>query len=576
MQIYLLKNAVVCFVCFITLTPLFNNRLNAAEPDWIFDWGTYNTTVPGITAIPRPGEVAGWETFYDTQASNNAIIGLMLRNMNGPYDGSSDPDTLTDVMNYLNSNSYYLDFVFADFESSTEDENCNEMVNQVRAHANPEINSAYIGNYGEYPGATDYSELWGNFDRTARHNFYINSGMNIAMPSLYPYTAYRNHSERPDIFGTDLCVSIPHALFWTPLERYSTAKNNLPAGHVMIPWIGGLVDNPGYVAPVPSKIECRSLLQHVRLRGADGYYTWSNGANTNYTDNADFRDDMLQNGWQPLDWFFNRPGVNEILNLTTNKTGGVEWSGIRRGNRCMFIFSNYTTSSQQVDLPNNIENIPDLSPSIAAGEHLLLDYVIGPMSYWKFNNDAVDEMAAVNDATITGATWTTGKSGSALSFDGNDYVTVADDDTLDLADEITVSFWIYPTAYNSGYAAHFAEKRAGTSGANFDVYFFGATAGSYYKKILIYAEAGGVWQKVSPSYTVTTLNKWYHIAWTYSSTTGGKLYIDGVDQGSAVGSGSLSINSEVLNLGSGFTGKMDEVKLYNRELDANEIARLIP
>jgi concanavalin A-like lectin/glucanase superfamily protein len=782
MKTYFLKYLVAFFICLTSIASLVNNRLNAAEPDWIFDWQVFDdTTIEGVTPVPHAEYYSNdWRALYDTQSSSNNIIALMLRNPTGPYDGTTS-GALNTVLTYLHDNSYSLNFVFADFESTTEDENCIEMVDQVRAHANSEINSAYIGNYGEYPGAIDYNELWGNFDRTARHNFYINSGMNIAMPPLYPYTAYRNHSERPDVFGTDLCVSIAHALFWAPLERYCTAKRALPSGHVMIPWIGGLVDNPGYVAPVPSKIECRSLLQHARLRGADGYYTWSNGANTNYIDRADFRDDMFQNAWQPLSWFFNRPGKNDILNLTTNKTGGVEWSGMRRGNRCMFVFSNYTTSAQQVDLPDTIENIPDLSPSIASGEHLVMDYVIGPLSNWKLDENANsivgDEMAAnhtgtvvkatwgsgksgsaltfnginasvnfddvldmgtsdrsislwfkttqtgtdkcllskgysatsnqhaiylyngklnclmnissnyrivnsgvtvndgnwhhatvtiqrndkmklyldgefkdevdisadatidvqnsynfslgrsykkqyfegsidevkifsgvlseqeildeyactlnlrfderqgsnvlddaiyENDGAVSGAAWVNGKFGSALSFDGNDYVAIPDSNTLDSADEITIALWIYPTAYNSGYAAHLAEKRDGTPGANFDMYFFGATAGSYYKKIRIYAEAGGTWKSVSPLYEVTTLNKWYHIAWTYSSTTGGKLYVDGVDQGSAVGSGSLSINTEALNLGSGFTGKMDEFKVYDKVLDADEISRLIP
>jgi Concanavalin A-like lectin/glucanases superfamily len=574
MKNYLLKYMFVYSMFFILSATLFNN-LKAEEPDWIFDWNTYSGIAEGVTTIPRAGEVSGWEDLYDTQEANDGIIGLLLRNMNGPYDGSTDPDTISDVMDYLDTNSYYLNFVFADFESDTEDENCIEMVDQVRAHSNSAINSAYIGNYDDYAGTVNLTDVWGNFERTAKSNFYVSSGMNISMPVMYPYTAHRNHNVRDDIFGTDICVSIAHALFWAPLERYSTAKRSLPSGHVIIPWIGGLVDNPGYMAPVPSKTECRSVLQHARLRGANGYYTWSKGANTNYSDNADFRDDMFENAWQPLNWFFALSGDSDVLNLATNKTGGVEWSGIRRGNRCIFIFSNYTTSSQQVDLPDTIENIPDLSPSIAPGEHLLMDYVIGPMSYFKFDENTgsatVDEMVAENDGALSGATWASGKSGSALSFDGNDHVTVSDSNTLDLSNEITVSFWIYPTAYNSGYAAHLVKKRAGTPGANFDMYFFGATAGSYYKNIRIYAEAGGTWKSVSPLYEVAVLNKWYHIAWTYSSTTGGKLYVDGVDQGTAVGSGSLSINTEDIYIGNGFTGKMDEVKIYSGALSEQEV-----
>ena len=44
-----------------------------------------------------------------------------------------------------------------------------------------------------------------------------------------------------------------------------------------------------------------------------------------------------------------------------------------------------------------------------------------------------------NDGTIYGATWTDGKFGKALSFDGeNDYVKIPDSASLDITDEITI------------------------------------------------------------------------------------------------------------------------------------------
>ena len=119
---------------------------------------------------------------------------------------------------------------------------------------------------------------------------------NVAMPLLYPYTAYGNHFTRSDLFGTNLCVSIEHALFWAPLERFSTAARDLPTGHKLIPWVGGLVDNgPSYPAPHPTKEDCRALLQHARLRGAEGYYTWRYAGNENYIDDNEFRNDMYSN-----------------------------------------------------------------------------------------------------------------------------------------------------------------------------------------------------------------------------------------------------------------------------------------
>ncbi|MFA7231627.1 MAG: LamG domain-containing protein, partial [Victivallaceae bacterium] len=555
----------------------------------------------------------------------------------------------------------------------------------------------------------------------------------------------------------------------------------LPSGHIMIPWMGGFYYNSGYEAPIPSKTECRSLLQHIRLRGSAGYYTWSNGDNTNYTSKVDYRDDMYANAWQPLDWFFSYPASEVIFNLATNKTGGVEWSGMRRGNRCLFIFSNYTGNAVQVNLPGTVENLPAQSPSIASGEHLMMDYIVGPLSYWKLDenteNNVYDKMEGNYSGTITGASWSAGKNGSALTFDGigggvnfgdildigtkdrsvslwfkttdssnqksliskgysctsnefslylysgniiglmdingTDYIvssnqtvndgqwhhavltiarndkmslyldgtlkanvdvsavasvnaqnnynlylgrshygqyfagtidevkifssalteqevfdeyaavlnlhfnerqdsTVADDSiysndgtvssgswtngksgsclnftggydsfsvtdssSLDLSSEISVETWFYPTAYGSGYATFPVSKwaRYNTSTANFTMYFFGATAGSNYKKICFAANAGGTWKTVSPTYSIDQLNTWYHIVWTYSATNGGKLYVNGVSQGSAVGSGSLYINNSNVVIGDQVQGKIDEVKIFNKALSEDEVIR---
>jgi Concanavalin A-like lectin/glucanases superfamily len=545
------------------------------EIPYIFDWQTFvDTSAEGVTPVPHAIHYPhDWESLYDDQYDNDQIIALMMKNPTGPYDGTSF-GALATVMSYINANGYYIDFVFADFESATEDENCEEMVDQIRAHSNSAINEAYIGNYGQYPGTPDYSRLWGDFDRSARNTFYLNSGMNIAMPSLYPYTAYRNHAVRDDIFGTNLCVSIAHALFWTPIERYSTAQNNLPSGHMIIPWVGGLVDNPGYIAPVPSKAECQALLQHVRLRGADGYYTWSNGANTNYTSRAEYRDDMYDNAWKPMDWFFDYPGKSEILNLTTNKTGGVEWSGMRKGNRCLFVISNYTTSSAQVDLPDTIENIPDLSPSVAAGEHMTIDYVIGPLSYWKLDentsSDTYDEMDADNDGTISGATWTSGKTGDALTFDGTDDG-VSFGDVLDMGtSDRSISLWFKTTTSDGSYHVILSKGYASTTNQHSISLLNG--------KIYCIMDISGTDRIINTGVTVNDGN-WHHIALTIERSDKMKLYLDGDLKASVDVSADAAIDAQDSrsfylgrsHTGQHFSGSIDDVKIFSGVLREQEV-----
>jgi Concanavalin A-like lectin/glucanases superfamily len=576
-KILVLPESLFLSILFVLLM-LCNQNILHADPPCIFDWNVYvDTTIDGVTPIPKVEYFSDdWETLYGYQNNNDGIIALMLLDPTGPYDGSYDSQALQTVMNYIDTNGYYLDFVFADFEAATEDENCEDMVDQVRAHSNSAINNAYIGNYGEYPGAVDYSELWANYNRTARHDFYVNSGMNVAMPSLYPYTAYRNHAVRDDLHAT-LCVSIAHALFWTPLERFTTAKNALPVGHILIPWMGGLIDDPGYPAPIPSKIECRSLLQHVRLRGTEGYYTWSHGSNTNYIDRADYRNDMYQNAWKPLDWFFNYPGKSEILNLTTNKTGGIEWSGIRRGNRCLFAFSNYTNSFVQVDLPDNIENIPDMSPFIAAGEHFVMDYVIGPLTQWKLDEDtgsiATDEMPEGLDGSITGAVWVSGKSGSALSFDGvDDGINMGD--VLDLGtSDRSITLW-FKTSDTSAAPRCILSKGYSTTSNQHSIYILPSG------KLGVIMDITGTDREVGSNIAVND-GQWHHVALTIDRDDMMKMYLDG----ELISSADISMDAAVDaqdgydfylgrtwgHGGQPFPGSLDEVKIFTGVLSEQEV-----
>ena len=49
----------------------------------------------------------------------------------------------------------------------------------------------------------------------------------------------------------------------------------------------------------------------------------------------------------------------------------------------------------------------------------------GIISYWKFDENSgttAYDSADGNNGVVTGATWTTGKLGSALQFNGNSYV----------------------------------------------------------------------------------------------------------------------------------------------------------
>ncbi|NOR84804.1 DUF2341 domain-containing protein, partial [archaeon] len=77
--------------------------------------------------------------------------------------------------------------------------------------------------------------------------------------------------------------------------------------------------------------------------------------------------------------------------------------------------------------------------------------------WWHFDEgsgtDAFDSTTNDNDGTVNGAEYnSSGQFSSALQFDGDDYVTVPDDNTLDMTDTITLSAWVSPSTSSSPYA----------------------------------------------------------------------------------------------------------------------------
>jgi hypothetical protein len=83
-------------------------------------------------------------------------------------------------------------------------------------------------------------------------------------------------------------------------------------------------------------------------------------------------------------------------------------------------------------------------PTPWANDFMFTNYLRG---YWQFDdgtgNTASDSSGYNNHGTIINATWTTGKFGDALNFDGiDDYVDCGNDTSFDITLENTVSAWI--------------------------------------------------------------------------------------------------------------------------------------
>ena len=172
--------------------------------------------------------------------------------------------------------------------------------------------------------------------------------------------------------------------------------------------------------------------------------------------------------------------------------------------------------------------------------------------------------------------WGAGRVGGALDFDGvNDFVQVANDAALTPANAITVAAWIRPTATMTSYA------RIASSGNYWEAWHF--TSSPSGSNDLIVWMGNGVRAQTAPN--VLRLDEWQHVAFTYDKDAGGtdevRIYIDGVLAATGDYSAAISPTSQPLWIGSAgnpasnlFTGKMDDVRIYNRALSVTEVQRL--
>lgn len=170
--------------------------------------------------------------------------------------------------------------------------------------------------------------------------------------------------------------------------------------------------------------------------------------------------------------------------------------------------------------------------------------------------------------------------GGTLYFDGvNDYVGTGNTTILTGA-RFSVSFWINSFAFGANYSANAIARRYTLFGnvASYLGYTNTFVAG-------IDVSGGNTMGIVKENNF--SLNKWYHYAATYEGASTGntdklKIYIDGVQKtlvfDSTVPSNSAQSNTETtfgkFTLSNGFNyfnGKIADIKIYDRELSAQEI-----
>jgi len=217
---------------------------------------------------------------------------------------------------------------------------------------------------------------------------------------------------------------------------------------------------------------------------------------------------------------------------------------------------NYVRTADQIMMDYNAGSAVRLAAGVDPNEGN------PPIGYWNFDENtgttAIDRSGNGNNGTITNAIWSPGKYGEALDCDGSgDYVSIADSNSLDLTNSLTISGWIYPTALQANGTiltksawAYYTELH---SDGKLLVYLTGTTSPGYHS-----------------SNSAIPMNAWTHFSWTYDGANV-KIYINGQLDRTIADTGNISVTTGGVRIGSlnglasgyEFKGKIDEINIYN-------------
>jgi hypothetical protein len=215
----------------------------------------------------------------------------------------------------------------------------------------------------------------------------------------------------------------------------------------------------------------------------------------------------------------------------------------------------------------------------------------GLVAWWKFDegsgNVVSDSVSGHRDNTLNHYRWVKGILGPGLKFDG--FTTVLErtpEDVPILGPQFSVEAWIAIQSYPWNWVAIVDQEEERREG-----YYFGLDAEGH---LGLQLSVWGNWE-ICLSQDRLPLMKWTHVVGTYDPLTGASLYIDGKLAGKLAVTGRMSPAKKTgLRIGRNFKdlpptalvresasfpayysldGIIDELRIYNRTLGAEEIAR---
>ncbi len=204
--------------------------------------------------------------------------------------------------------------------------------------------------------------------------------------------------------------------------------------------------------------------------------------------------------------------------------------------------------------------------SVTTPAHLVAAYGFDEGS----GSSVADGSGNGNTGTITNATWTSGKFGGGLDFNGTDaLVSVPDSSSLHLSSGMTLEAWVKPSSIEDAVWADVIYKPD-------DVYYLEAETGNGAGDPIGGATIGGT--DDGPLGSPLTAGDWAYLAVTYNGSKE-VLYVNGEEVAETDVSGSIASSTDPLGIGGDslygqwFAGVIDEVRIYDGALSAQQIER---
>ena len=196
----------------------------------------------------------------------------------------------------------------------------------------------------------------------------------------------------------------------------------------------------------------------------------------------------------------------------------------------------------------------------------------GLIGYWPADDDASDKVGNNDGVLQDGVTFARGQLGDAFVFDGTSSVVVTRAPGVSALGSWTYSLWINVVSYPNGDNTYFVDRNS----ASLPLADLKAS-GNHFQFLIRYDDGSGLGGPIGGTILP---GSWTHVALVRDAGRQFYLYVDGQNVGSTTDPGG-SLTPTPFKLGrhfnatnGGFSGLIDEMKIYDGALTASQIQAL--